>query len=93
MILRWLRSGRDSLREQIAWIAAENPQAAQRVRHRIHGSLQILLDFPESGRVGRIADTRELIVAGLPYVIIYRIRNQAVEILRVVHMAQDWPLH
>jgi len=45
--------------------------------------------LPNRGRLGRIAGTRELVQA--PYVIIYRVIEEAVEILRVYHAAQDWP--
>jgi toxin ParE1/3/4 len=44
--------------------------------------------FPNLGRAGRIAGTREITMA--PYVIVYRVA-QAVEILRIYHGAQNWP--
>jgi toxin ParE1/3/4 len=34
--------------------------------------------------------TRELVVAGTPWVVVYRVKNR-VEILRVLHGAQSWP--
>jgi len=50
-----------------------------------------LENFPELGRTGRKPDTRELVFTGLPYLAIYRIRGEAVEILRILHGAQIWP--
>jgi len=50
-----------------------------------------LLDFPASGRVGRIAGTRELVINGTPYVAAYTIAETTVWILRVLHGAQEWP--
>jgi plasmid stabilization system protein ParE len=79
----WLISARQSLRVQIAFIAAENPDAARRVRQRIHATVKHLGRFPEAGRAGEVAGTRELVVPGLPYIIVYRMRTQRVEILRV----------
>ncbi len=35
--------------------------------------------------------TRELVVAGLPYLVVYRLSDQVVEVLRVLHHAQEWP--
>jgi toxin ParE1/3/4 len=43
------------------------------------------------GRRGRVAGTRELIVSDTPYIIPYRVRANAVEILRVFHAAGKWP--
>jgi len=34
---------------------------------------------------------RELVFPGLPYVVVYRIQDQDLEILRIYHGAQDWP--
>lgn len=49
------------------------------------------MDFPEMGRLGRVSGTRELIVSRMPYIAIYHLRNNTVEILRLLHMAQLWP--
>jgi toxin ParE1/3/4 len=42
------------------------------------------------GRIGRVPLTRELIVGGTPWIVVYRVRS-AVEIIRVLHGAQAWP--
>jgi toxin ParE1/3/4 len=41
------------------------------------------------GRNGRIAGTREFVIAR--FILVYRIKADAVEILRIYHSAQDWP--
>lgn len=64
---------------------------ARRVALSIHRQLEVLVDFPECGKTGRKPDTRELVFSGLPYLAIYRIHRDAVEILRILHAAQDWP--
>lgn len=48
-------------------------------------------DHPERGREGRVAGTRELVVARTPYVVVYRLEAEAAVILRVLHGAQNWP--
>ena len=40
---------------------------------------------------GRIANTRELVLAGLPYLVVYRVSEDEVQILRLLHGAQEWP--
>ena len=47
--------------------------------------------FPNRGRTGRIAGTRELVFGPLPYIAVYRVTEDIVEILRIYHGAQDWP--
>ncbi|HEY4052459.1 MAG TPA: type II toxin-antitoxin system RelE/ParE family toxin [Terriglobales bacterium] len=63
---------------------------ARRVALSIYDRINILTKFPESGRTGRQPETRELVFSGLPYLAIYRIREDVVEILRILHGAQDW---
>ncbi|SCX10769.1 addiction module toxin, RelE/StbE family [Agrobacterium sp. DSM 25558] len=72
-------------------IEADNSTAAILIDERIVVAAHRLLDFPASGRVGRIAVTRELVINGTPYVAAYLITETTVRILRVLHGAQEWP--
>lgn len=65
--------------------------AARRVAISIHQAVDMLARFPEHGRTGRNPDTRELVFTGLPYLAVYRARENSVEILRILHGAQEWP--
>lgn len=49
-------------------IEADNPGAAIAVDERIAAAARRLVDFPESGRPGRVAGTRELVITGTPYI-------------------------
>jgi toxin ParE1/3/4 len=50
-----------------------------------------LRKFPFLGRKGRVDGQRELVFSGLPYIVVYRIKDQVVELLRIYHGAQDRP--
>jgi len=41
--------------------------------------------------VGRVEDTRELVIPGLPFIVVYRVKKESVEVARVIHGAQEWP--
>jgi addiction module RelE/StbE family toxin len=69
-------------------IAAENPRAAERVRLSVLKTIGILAEFPFIGRPGRRRGTREKTVTKLPYLIIYRVSDGELTILRVYHGAQ-----
>lgn len=47
-------------------------------------------EYPNMERIGRVPQTRELVVAGTPWVVVYRVRN-SIEIIRVLHGPQAWP--
>ena len=53
--------------------------------------LSTLTQFPRRGRLGRNPGTRELIFAGLPFLAVYRVGDNFVEIHRILHGAQKWP--
>lgn len=73
------------------WIAEDDPQAAATMDDRIEAAAGRLIDFPESGRPGRVEGTRELVIARTPYVAPYQIVGDTVRILRVIHGARMWP--
>lgn len=81
-------SDRDAI---FTYIEADNPAAAVLIDERIVSATRRSLDFPASGRVGRIAGTRELVVNGTPYIAAYATTETTVRILRLLHGAQEWP--
>lgn len=73
------------------YIESESPKAAIQVDIRIEEQVDQLVQFPELGRLGRIEDTRELVISQTSYVVPYRVYGNVVRILRVLHCAQQWP--
>ncbi len=91
MHIRWTRTALANLDAEAAYIARENPQAAQRTVERIRDAVHRLVDYPALGRPGRVPGTRELVVPDTPYIVPYRVRGEELEILRVFHAARRWP--
>ena len=91
MRIVWLEAARDDLRAIRRYISRDNPAAAKRVATRIVAATVGLQKNPNLGRPGRWSETRELVIPGSPYILPYRLRGQTLEILRVLHGAQDWP--
>ena len=75
-----------------AYIAQESPAGAKRTVLRVVEVVENLLpDNPHIGRPGRVPGTRELVIPQTPYIVPYRVRGEAVQILRVYHGARRWP--
>ena len=53
-----------------AWIAEDNPRAAEGVISRILDAIERLGEFPGLGHAGKVPGTPEWVVRGLPYIII-----------------------
>lgn len=74
-----------------SFIAAENPAAAARAESRIVTAVDRLAHYPHSGRAGRLNNTRELVLADIPYVVPYLIVGDRVQIITVFHAAKSRP--
>ena len=73
------------------YISQDKPPAAERQVELILAAVTGLGRLPQSGRPGRRAGTRELVVGQTPYLVPYRVRGDLVEVLRVLHGRQRWP--
>jgi addiction module RelE/StbE family toxin len=89
MKLRWLSPALAQLDHIYGYIQQENPTAAKQVFTRIRHATRHLVRFPESGRRGQVPGTRELIVSDLPYIVVYRVTETEVQVLRVWHTGRD----
>jgi toxin ParE1/3/4 len=82
---------RDELRHEYRFIREQNKTAAEDVRRRIIHSIKRLATFPQSGRSWRSAGTWELVVPGLPYIVIYEIKAEQVIVLTLFHTSREFP--
>jgi len=87
----WLDEAVQDLQEIGHTIAEDDPVAAYRVLTTIEASANSLERHPELGRTGRVPKTRELVIAGLPYILPYAIKKKTVRILAVMHTSRKWP--
>lgn len=91
MRLVWSRLALADRDDIFTYIEADNPKAAIHVDEQIVLSVRRLMEFPESGRQGRIAGTRELVIPRTPYIAAYAVITDTIRILRIIHGAQIWP--
>jgi toxin ParE1/3/4 len=91
MRLDWSPRAMLDLAQIRAYVAETDPGMAEVVASRILAAVEALALFPMIGRSGRVADTRELVVPRTPYLVMYRLGGDAVEIMRVFHGTQRWP--
>lgn len=91
MIIKWLDDAIYDLQELRQYISQDKPSAAHFVAKRILSSVNLLSQQSGIGRLGRIQGTRELVIPGTPFIVPYRIKNNTLEILRVLHGAMQWP--
>ena len=92
MRIRWTTPAAQDLTRISDFISErDGPALARRVALTIYERVGALTAFPRRGRPGRVPDTRELVIPGLPYLAVYRLKSDVIEIARVLHGAQQWP--
>ena len=87
MRVRWTTNAADDLARIVERIREDNPAAAQQVAKKIYTAVAELRKFPHRGRVGLADYTRELVFPPWPYIAVYEIVEDQVQVLRM----QDWP--
>ena len=91
MQLRWTTPAAEDLYRIVKRIQQDNPTAATRTAKTLYEGCLDLRKFPRIGRRGRIQGTRELVFPSLPYIVVYKVEDEVVEVLRIYHGAQDRP--
>ena len=74
----------------MVYIAQDNPTAAIDLDLEFEAKAENARLRPKLYKAGRVKGTREIVVRP-NYVMIYRITGDVVEVLRVLHAAQQWP--
>ena len=90
MELFWTQEAIQERNEIYDYIEADNPAAALAIDELMEKKAGRLIDHQEMGRIGRVVGTREL-VAHKNYVLVYDVTADLVRVLRVLHVARQWP--
>ena len=91
MKVKWVRLALEDLEDAGEFIARHKREAATRTVKRIWDATQLLGEHPYAGRAGRVPGTRELVISETPFIIPYRVADDSVQILRVLHGKRKWP--
>jgi toxin ParE1/3/4 len=91
MEIIWRASALNDLEAVREFIVQDNPRAAARVLTSIRAAVGRLGRHPSLGRAGRVEGTRELIISNAPYIVAYRVVENQVRILAVIHTSRQWP--
>ncbi|OGG79588.1 hypothetical protein A3A39_02045 [Candidatus Kaiserbacteria bacterium RIFCSPLOWO2_01_FULL_54_13] len=95
MSVRYTPRARRHLDGIAAFISAHNEEAARRVGVRIRETIELLAEFPRMGHKGTVSHTLEMVVPGLPFIVVYRVDSNGGQenliVLGIYHCAQLRP--
>ena len=92
MRVRWSSDAADDVERISDYVAADRPETALRIALDVVRRVDALDTFPDRGRLGRVQGTRELVLTPLPFVAVYEVHEGEVQVLRILHGAQKWPM-
>ncbi len=89
----WSRDALDDLKQQLSYIATDDPNTARKIVAKLRSTGEQLADFA-TGHPGRVSGTYEKSVRRLPYIIAYALTEhkgrEVIAILRIIHTSRDW---
>jgi toxin ParE1/3/4 len=93
MRLRWTPLAADDLESIYNYVSENHPTFAHSTAQLLYDTVRSLRRSPERGRLGVEPGMRELKLPRLPYIIVYRVTSEIVEVIRIFHTAQDRRSH
>jgi len=91
MQIRWTPAAAADLQNISDFLKERHPGYRDRTMRNLYATIRGLKQWPERGRPGREEGTREILFPPRPYVAVYRVIEQSIEVLRIYHGAQDRP--
>jgi plasmid stabilization system protein ParE len=89
MRIRWTPAAAADLALISEYLKDRHPHYRLPTMRRLYEAIGSLADSPNRGRPGRESGTRELLFPPLPYVAVYRLKENSIEVLRIYHAAQN----
>ncbi len=90
MNIFWLRSANNDRNSIIEFIAKDNIDAALKLDDLIESACLKLQEFPNLGKKGRLKNSLELLIHP-HYFLVYRIEDDRIEVLALVHTSRNFP--
>ena len=91
MRIRWTPAAAADLQGINDYLRQNYPHYRQPTMRKLYETIRLLKQSPYRGRPGTEEGTREILFPPMPYVAVYRVKEQSIEVLRVYHGAQKRP--
>ncbi|MET4696645.1 type II toxin-antitoxin system RelE/ParE family toxin [Endozoicomonas lisbonensis] len=90
MNIYWMEEAEYDLNHWLDYMAIRNPEAGNRIAVEVLEAVESLKENPLKGRVGKVHNTRELIIPDNPLKVIYTVEESLISIMFVPHQRQRW---
>jgi toxin ParE1/3/4 len=86
--LRYTIRAATELNDVLTAIDRQSPQGARHVKQRLHAVIDLLLQYPQAGRLTNKSGLRRVVAFPYPYLIFYRATEAEVVIHGIRHSAR-----
>jgi addiction module RelE/StbE family toxin len=86
----WAPAAADDLQTISEYLKEHLPSLAQSTIQKLYAAACSLKRFPNRGRTGHLPHTRELVMTLLPYLTVYGVERDVINIYRIIHTSEDW---
>jgi len=91
MRIRWTPAAAADLQSISEYLKEHHPRYRDPTMRKLYETIRELKQWPARGRPGREVGTREILFPPTPYVAVYRVKDQTIEVVRIYHAAQEQP--
>jgi toxin ParE1/3/4 len=89
MRIRWTPPAAKDMQGIGDYLKDHHPHYRQPTMRKLYDRIRALKDTPHIGKPGRIEGTREILFSPMPYIAVYRVTEQTIEIWRLWHTSQN----
>ena len=80
-----------ALSEVLEYYESQQSGLGARFLRSYDTQIEVVRDMPKIGRSGKVFGTRELVMQDFPFLVVYRIRKDYLEIIRLIHQSMKYP--
>jgi addiction module RelE/StbE family toxin len=91
MRIRWTPPAVADLQSISDYLKVHHAYYPQPTMRKLYEGIRNLKNAPYIGRPGRVEGTRELLFPPMPYIAVYRVHEETIEVWRIYHTSQDRP--
>ena len=91
MWVNWTKSALKDIENEANYLNKISPSIEDNFLKDVERGINLIKKYPESGRIGRVSETRELILKKFQYILVYLIKESCLDIIRLLHTSRKWP--
>lgn len=91
MRVNWTKSAINDLEIEANYLSKISPSIEDSFLEHVESSIDLIKEYPELGRIGRVNQTRELILKKFQYILVYLVESSYIDIIRLLHTSRKWP--